>query len=525
MKVPLFAVILFFSSLAQNINPQKVYRVSAVQDDQVWIEGGLLDGLVEGIEGEIFYEISIGGLKRRIIPARVRISKVSDKRSIGILSDRSGIVNIGYSAALISKPANDLLALFGARAGEAFAAKDYALSRQYYQNVLDVLPGDPFALKRIKECDAQLEKLAALARERSNVLYYKQAMRMALDSKNPENARLAQGYVEKILAIVPDDAEALRYKTQIEQQQKLESQAAEDSVKGTLLEKERPAPSIGIEKESLVPIEESKDKPASQPESVKSASNPQTLMNESRQLTFGPGERNKPSLPLENMILIPAGMAPIGTVPERTPFANEAPRHQIQYEAFYIDKYEVTNEDYKKFCDATNRIYPGYFIHQNIPEGTAKKPVVMVSWIDADAYARWAGKRLPTESEWEIAAAGASGRIWPWGDIWDSALSATRESDEDEPANVGSHPGDISAFGIYDMAGNVSEWTSSWYKSYPGNTRKEKEYGGQFRVLRGGSIKASKEFARCQFRARLPDGFRSMDLGFRCALSASAAGK
>jgi formylglycine-generating enzyme required for sulfatase activity len=192
----------------------------------------------------------------------------------------------------------------------------------------------------------------------------------------------------------------------------------------------------------------------------------------------------------------------------------------VHLDAFYIDKYEVTNEEYKKFCDSTGRSYPGYFSDKDYPPGTAKRPVVMLSWIDADAYARWAGKRLPSEVEWEAAASGPSGKEWPWGNGWTVNEANTREKGEDDSADVGSHPFDVSEFGVFDMAGNVSEWTQDWYRAYPGNTHREKEYGEQFKVLRGGSSKASKRFARAQFRARLPDGFRSMDLGFRCAISA-----
>ncbi len=188
-----------------------------------------------------------------------------------------------------------------------------------------------------------------------------------------------------------------------------------------------------------------------------------------------------------------------------------------------MDKYEVTNEEYKKFCDATGHAYPGYFSGKNFLPGTARNPVVMVSWSDADAYARWAGKRLPSEIEWEAAAGGNSGKTWPWGNSWIPDAANTREAGESDPAEIGTHLYDISEFGIYDMAGNVSEWTQDWYQPYPGNTRKEKEYGEQFKVLRGGSSRASKDFARAQFRARLPMSFRSIDLGFRCALSVTDA--
>ena len=506
----------------------KSFRVSAVQESQVWIEGGLLDGLQEEMEGEIYYEISIAGQKRRIVPAKVRLSKVEDRQSIGALHEQSGIVNLGYAASFVPKPASDLLTLFNMRALDAYAAKDFALSKAYYQRILEALPGDPFATEKIKDCDAQLEKLAALARERRNVPYYRQVIQTSLESNNPEGARLAQTYVDKILAVLPGDPDAQNFRGRIEKllskpepDKKASVAAAESPV--TKPEAEKKTSVATAEPTAMKPEPEKKataavsepaaTKPAPEKKVVVTTAEPPTPEPRSPIPTLAPPPR------LKDMILIPEGTYSIGTNPNRSPFANETPKHEVHLASFYIDKYEVTNEDYKRFCDAAGRIYPGYFKDGKIPPGLERKPVVMVSWIDADVYARWAGKRLPAEIEWEAAAAGPSGRIWLWGDVWEPNLAATRESGETEASDVGSHPGDVSQYGVYDMAGNVSEWTADWYKPYPGNARREKEYGEQFRVLRGGSVKASKEFARAQFRARLPDGFRSSDLGFRCALS------
>jgi gamma-glutamyl hercynylcysteine S-oxide synthase len=592
------------------------FRVSAVQDSQVWIEGGLLDGLESGLEGEICYEISIAGQKRRIVPAKVRLARVEDRESLGTLYEQSGTINIGYSASFVPKTAGDLLMLFNKRASESFSSRDFKLAQQYYQRILEVLPGDAFALQKIRECDAQIEKMTALMRERRTVPYYKEVIRASLDGNDAETLKLAQGYVEKILAVEPGDPEAQKFKEDLNQRlrkllqpekpQVLAQTAPPESSPapgpfptGTsgLAEVKKPAVSKPIEPENTgvppkstgpfeprltqtsgtpalaqtappeaspapapfptgtsgltevkkpaapnstdperkvsptekmpVPAKTALAKPspvpaqtaaqARVPEESKRAGAPKLPVPAAAGSTLNPA--GNPDI-LHNMVKIPEGEYFIGSPLGRSPFQNETPRHQVHLEAFYIDKYEVTNEEYKKFCDATNRSYPGYFVERSFPSGTGKKPVVMISWIDADAYARWAAKRLPSEKEWEAAAGGALGQTWPWGNSWIPNQANTRESGEEEAAEVGTHTFDISEFGAYDLAGNVSEWTQDWYQPYPGNTKKEKEYGEQFKVLRGGSAKASKEFARAQFRARLPDGFRSLDLGFRCVVSA-----
>lgn len=486
-----------FSIAALPAGQSRSFRVSAVQESQVWIEGGLLDGLEEGMEGDVYYEITIAGQKKRIVPAKARLYTVHDRYSVATLREQTGIVNVGGNVSLVPKAASDLLTLFNARALEAFSSKDYSLAKAYYGRILEALPGDPFATQKIRDCDTQLEKLAALARERRNVPYYKQVIQTSLDSKDPESARLALSYIDKILAVLPGDAETMAFKTRLEKNLAIPAAA-------------RVAQSGSGAGDSAVTKSEP-EKKASVAAAEPPAPGPQPPIP--IRATVEP-----PPL-LKDMLLIPEGDYSIGSSLERSPFANEGPKQQIHLQSFHIEKYEVTNEDYKRFCDATGRGYPGYFQDDKIPERLARRPVVMVSWIDADAYCRWAGRRLPTELEWEAAAAGASGRTWPWGDMWEPGLAATRESGETEASEVGTHPGDVSSFGVYDMAGNVSEWTSDWYKPYSGNSRKEKEYGEQFKVLRGGSVKASKDFARSQFRARLPDGFRSADLGFRCAVS------
>jgi formylglycine-generating enzyme required for sulfatase activity len=479
----------FCLNAAFSADANRSFRVSAVQENQVWIEGGLLDGLAPEMEGEIRYEISIAGQKKRIIPAKVRLSKTEDRESIGILYEQVGIINIGYNAYFSPKPAGELLLFFNKRASEAYVGKDYRLAQQYYQRILEVLPDDAFARQKIKDCESQIEKLNALLRERKNIPYYREVIHASLESGDPENLKLAQTYLDKILAVEPEDAESIKLKQKLSQ---------------PVAELDRPKPEPDLARGPLPGVEDTK------PSELKPAPAIQTeaVPEMARSL-------------LENMIRVPEGDYWMGSPPERSPFKNEMPKHLVHLASYYLDKHEVTNEEYKKFCDMTGRPYPSYFSDKEFPPGSARKPVVMVSWADANEYARWIGKRLPTEAEWEAAAAGFSGKIWPWGNKWISNEVNTREKGENAAADVASHPLDMSEFGFYDMAGNVSEWTQDFYQPYPGNAFMEKEYGEQFRVLRGGSSQASREFARAQFRARLPDSFRSMDLGFRCAISAN----
>ena len=154
--------------------------------------------------------------------------------------------------------------------------------------------------------------------------------------------------------------------------------------------------------------------------------------------------------------------------------------HKKSLSVFWIDQYEVTNERFKKFMDAggyTNATYwsqtgwkwlqstgftqPLYWGdgRYNAPQ----QPVVGVSWYEADAYARWAGKRLPTTVEWQAAAQGTDNRIWPWGNEWDPTRANAGEGSRGAPVTVGSYPSGASPFGALDMAGNVWEYTADWY--------------------------------------------------------------
>jgi formylglycine-generating enzyme required for sulfatase activity len=232
------------------------------------------------------------------------------------------------------------------------------------------------------------------------------------------------------------------------------------------------------------------------------------------------------------MVLIPASDFIMG---DDNGLQDEKPARRIsgaEVPDFYIDKYEVTNRQYKEFCDATGRPYPietpsnkQYFF--NDPDS----PVRGVSWFDAEAYAQWAGKRLPTEEEWEKAAswdpAAQKKRQWPWGDEKDPS----RANFTGSPSPVGSYPRGVSAYGVHDMAGNVAEWVNGFYKPYPGNQTSDPDYGSQFKVARGGGFRGPIDSARTAFRDYHAPGTRARmvsetkeeetSLGFRCAASSS----
>lgn len=249
--------------------------------------------------------------------------------------------------------------------------------------------------------------------------------------------------------------------------------------------------------------------------------------------------------------------------------AEEKPAATISLDGFWIDKYEVTNEMYRKFAVETGHRVPykgnasgGWARPYNwnkegaaYPEGKGRYPVVFVTWDDAEAYATWAGKRLPSEAEWEKAARGTDGRVWPWGNEWKSGLcnSSDRlakrklwdlkdwqawydrwlkldpvERNEDTNMAVGSYPLGVSPYGAYDMAGNVYEWCQDWwdedfYKEEAGRGKNPvcTVRGPHLKVMKGGSWRRfGSDSVRCAHRAcYAPDRVDWPDIGFRCARS------
>lgn len=237
-------------------------------------------------------------------------------------------------------------------------------------------------------------------------------------------------------------------------------------------------------------------------------------------LSFGENGGNN-TYEYDEMVFVPAGNAIIGSnlgepfeAPERTVFVN----------SFYIDKFEVTNAQYKRFVDETKReapknvVNPDYTIWKNgtYPEELANHPVVNVTWYDAKAYCEWAGKRLPTAIEWEKAARGPYGNIYPWGNeffmgyanLYTKGVSYKLQ----QTVPVGTYEKSKSYYGIYDLAGNVWEWTAS----VPPNSKDPADIR---RVAKGGGwgYNGNKYTSRASYGIFFTADYTSNCLGFRCA--------
>ncbi len=224
--------------------------------------------------------------------------------------------------------------------------------------------------------------------------------------------------------------------------------------------------------------------------------------------------------PPPDMVLIPAGPFIMGSDEE----SDERPPHRVYLDAFYIDRYPVTNAEYAKFVRDTGHPPPPHWepYGGTYPPGKGNHPVAYVCWFDARDYATWAGKRLPTEAEWEKAARGTDGRRYPWGDRFDSDYCNTDESEywDTTPVDAFSPFGD-SPYGVADMAGNVWEWVADWYdRDYYQRSPARNPRGpetGRTKVLRGGAWDFGARQARCSARNHEYPGPRHGLIGFRCA--------
>jgi formylglycine-generating enzyme required for sulfatase activity len=238
--------------------------------------------------------------------------------------------------------------------------------------------------------------------------------------------------------------------------------------------------------------------------------------------------KSKPNLPTKiiarkdnsPMILIPAGEFTYGISPSRREavlkelknaeleiFGDEFPEQIKLLPAYYIDQFEVTNQQYSRFLDETSHRKSRYWSSSLYNQ--AKQPVVGVGWADAEAYAKWAGKRLPTEEEWEKAARGTDGRIWPWGNDPSGEKYNGKSQGNYKPVAVGSFPSGASPYDLMDMAGNVYEMTT-----------------GKWRLgaaMRGGSYLNSGAYARTMFRWATEEEINGAEyLGFRCVMDTAA---
>jgi formylglycine-generating enzyme required for sulfatase activity len=180
-------------------------------------------------------------------------------------------------------------------------------------------------------------------------------------------------------------------------------------------------------------------------------------------------------------------------------------KQAVRLKAFYLDRFPVTNTDYKKFTDATGRTEPGHWRKGGWAEGKDDHPVVNVNWEDARAYSEWAGKRLPTEAEWEKAARGTDGRLWPWGNNFTISNCNTSDNGKFETTPIGTYSsqGD-SPYGAADMAGNVWEWVGG-------------KVSPMRMPMRGGNWLDGAEEAKTFSRRMHTPGRKNEFVGFRCA--------
>lgn len=253
-----------------------------------------------------------------------------------------------------------------------------------------------------------------------------------------------------------------------------------------------------------------------------------------------------------DFVLVPAGEVIIGSSRnDRAAGDDERPQHRLEISDFHIMRHPVTNAQYRLFVEATGHRPPLFWPAGQMPEELADHPVVGVSFHDAVAFCRWARQvtglplRLPTEVEWEKAARGPDGRLYPWGNAWEAGRCNTREMHSTGTTPVGrfSLAGD-SPYGVADMAGNVQNWCSSLFGPYPYDPtdgrevlvnemeppsllprfhesgaianpeRHEANLGKQ--TLRGGSWRGGRHEARCAYRSWAAPMHRSDDTGFRC---------
>ncbi len=283
--------------------------------------------------------------------------------------------------------------------------------------------------------------------------------------------------------------------------------------------------------------------------------------------------------PPSDMVLIPAGEFIMGSdkvdsegLQQRYGlvkplYIDEHPQRRIFLNSFFIDRYEVSNQQYQEFTHAAKYQEPfewsqnGYnlaperleqtgvdalrwiasdYFKLDVDTRNLEKPALLrlmaekralrdrlpaagVTWPDADAYCRWKHKRLPSEAEWEKAARGTEGLEFPWGNTWnpDVINSGDNTQWEDGIAPVGTYPNSKSPYGVYDLAGNVWEWVADDYQAYPGNKTPNADFGGGKKVLRGGGggigHYAISQFFRAAARQASDPRTTGADVGFRCA--------
>jgi len=226
------------------------------------------------------------------------------------------------------------------------------------------------------------------------------------------------------------------------------------------------------------------------------------------------------------MVYVPAGEFLMGSSDaDGQAQGNEKPQHTVYLDGYWIDRTEVTNSQYRKCVEARACPEPRCWAYGDY--NGPGQPVVCVTWDDAQAYAAWAGGRLPTEAEWEKAARGTDGRIYPWGNGPPDCDKANYSNCVNHPAVIGSYPLGVSPYGTWDMAGNVWEWVADWYEQgyyvYSPARNPQGPDWGDSRLLRGGSFESAARDVRCALRHEYPPDNWHRSKGFRLVISSGGA--
>jgi sulfatase modifying factor 1 len=221
------------------------------------------------------------------------------------------------------------------------------------------------------------------------------------------------------------------------------------------------------------------------------------------------------------LVRIPEGWFWMGS---ETGQDNERPVHRVWVDSFYLAGCQVTNRDYARFLEATNKQPPPFWADQNLSH--PQQPVIAISWFEAVEYCHWLGNctgrnyRLPTEAEWERAARGGlENKLFPWGDAPPQSLPSYQKRWASGPEPVAQYP--PSSFGLYDIGENVHEWCNDWYQvgyySCSPERNPQGPQSGERRTSRGGSWRHHIKVARCAARSSIPPQFQYADYGFRVA--------
>jgi formylglycine-generating enzyme required for sulfatase activity len=540
-------IVLLLASVAPGLCSGPTVTSSA--GDRITVSIGAAEGVRVGMTGRILKQVSAGDRAQALTIARLRVTAIRSHECQAALTARSPDFPIEPGLAVVFDerlvpPAGAKAAAKSGRpeqnagptnatppedsfradttlpaqpeeplepdpgailrlASDAWEREDWQAAARGYERLLQLSPGHPIAEERLKVCRRKIEERAqaqaeaqaraeAGARERKNLSLYRETARILLsEGKQAE----ALPWLKKIQAVEPGDSLVVQQLAEFER-------AARQ-----LAELQR-----GLQRAEFQRAVEG------------------------------------------TMVLVPAGTFKMGSRPGEGG-SNERPQRSVYLDTFYVDMHEVTNEQFRGFIEAggyrdlnlwsgegwawrsgANVTEPQYWRsgEYNCGPRYPRFPVVGVSWYEADAYARWAGKRLPTEAEWEKAARGTDGRKYPWGNEESDAGGVYRANFGQGPdhevwkrdgweysAPVGSLLRGASPYGARDMAGNVWEWTADLYSdAYYGSSPLSNPSGpasGVSRVLRGGSCFNGADNLRCASRGGFDPSTRSGNVGFRCA--------